>query len=140
MVLAHYFDITSYFRIPIPTSLHFFFIFSGVIWISPEINLKVRIIRESCSHSICADNSLTQKGKGITGCMFSTYDADNDNFANYSCAVRKHGGWWYNVCSEANLNGVYLSSDGDGVYWKYWRGYYYSMKKTEMKIRPAVAP
>ena len=28
------------------------------------------------------------------------------------------------------------TSDGDGVNWYHWRGDYYSLQKTEMKIRP----
>ena len=73
------------------------------------------------------------------GHKFSTRDQDNDVFYR-SCAVKYKGGWWYGSCHNANLNGLYLrgnqSSYGDGVQWKLWTGYYYSLRFTEMKIRP----
>ena len=58
-----------------------------------------------------------------------------------SCSERFKDGWWtaYN-CNESNLNGRYLrgghTSRGDGVNWYHWTGYYYSLRFTEMKIRP----
>ena len=70
---------------------------------------------------------------------FSTKDRDND-LAGYSCAQRFKGAWWYKSCHDSNLNGFYHrgkhTSDGDGVNWYHWRGDYYSLQKTEMKIRP----
>ncbi|XP_050394489.1 ficolin-1 isoform X2 [Patella vulgata] len=50
-------------------------------------------------------DSLTQSGYNINGRPFSTYDQD---FSNYDCPGRFHGGWWYlddQVCSRANING-----------------------------------
>lgn len=40
------------------------------------------------------------------GMKFSTKDRDNDNFRT-NCAEVYHGGFWYNGCWAANLNGVY---------------------------------
>ena len=37
---------------------------------------------------------------------FSTYDQDNDE-SSISCSHRSRGGWWYNRCSDSNLNGEY---------------------------------
>ena len=37
--------------------------------------------------------------------MFSTKDRDNDIYAQGQCAVLYKGGWWYDRCHEANLNG-----------------------------------
>ncbi|XP_078355798.1 ficolin-1-like [Oculina patagonica] len=66
--------------------------------------------------------------------MFSTKDNDRNN-----CAKRFKGAWWYVGCHKANLNGLYLegahSSDADGVNWVAFRGYYYSLKRTEMKVK-----
>ena len=70
---------------------------------------------------------------------FTTRDQDNDNFRS-NCAIEYKGAWWYNKCHHSNLNGLYLrgshSSYADGVNWKGWKGHYYSLKRTEMKIRP----
>ncbi|XP_062587842.1 fibrinogen C domain-containing protein 1-like [Saccostrea cucullata] len=65
---------------------------------------------------------------------FATKDRDHN-----SCAKNFKGSWWYNDCHQSNLNGLYLKgkqkSDADGVNWKHWKGYFYSLKFTEMKIR-----
>ena len=78
-------------------------------------------------------------GEYHNGMMFSTKDADNDNGGRH-CAVLYKGAWWYKDCYTSNLNGQYLrgnhDSFGDGVNWYDWKGLYYSLKKTEMKIRP----
>ncbi|XP_053390846.1 fibrinogen-like protein A [Mercenaria mercenaria] len=42
------------------------------------------------------------------GYHFSTYDADRDSYSG-NCAVGRHGGWWYNHCVYANLNGEYVT-------------------------------
>ena len=74
------------------------------------------------------------------GMMFSTKDRDND-LTGGSCAQGYKGAWWYNKCHHSNLNGLYLrgnhTSYADGVNWLHWRGHQYSLKKTEMKIRPS---
>ena len=78
-------------------------------------------------------------GKYHNGMMFSTKDADNDNGGRH-CAVLYKGAWWYNDCHRSNLNAHYLpgnhTSYSDGVNWDTWKGEYYSLKMTEMKIRP----
>ena len=70
---------------------------------------------------------------------FSTKDKDNDQ-ASYNCVVVYKGAWWNNNCHHSNLNGLYLHGDyttfAVGVNWKHWKGHNYSLKKTEMKIRP----
>ncbi|CEF61170.1 Fibrinogen, alpha/beta/gamma chain, C-terminal globular domain and Fibrinogen, alpha/beta/gamma chain,C-terminal globular, subdomain 2 and Fibrinogen,alpha/beta/gamma chain, C-terminal globular, subdomain 1-containing protein [Strongyloides ratti] len=43
-----------------------------------------------------------------SGRRFTTVDVDNDDSARVNCAERySAGGWWYNKCSHANLNGIY---------------------------------
>lgn len=73
------------------------------------------------------------------GMMFSTFDLDNDG-APGNCAESFKGGFWYNNCHNANPNGVYLEGEhetlADGVNWHSWKGYKYSMKYFDMKIRP----
>ena len=70
---------------------------------------------------------------------FSTKDRDNDGSFN-NCATTYKGAWWYTNCRYSNLNGLYHSgrhfSRGDGVNWFHWRGYYYSVKRAEMKLKP----
>ncbi|KAJ1145726.1 hypothetical protein NDU88_012010 [Pleurodeles waltl] len=70
---------------------------------------------------------------------FSTKDQDNDSNAG-SCAGLYKGGWWYNDCHHANLNGLYLggahTTYADGINWSSGNGYKYSYKSCEMKFRP----
>ncbi|KAL4690305.1 hypothetical protein H8957_003971 [Semnopithecus entellus] len=71
---------------------------------------------------------------------FSTKDQDNDlNTGN--CAVMYQGAWWYRTCHVSNLNGRYLrgahDSFANGINWKSGKGYNYSYKVSEMKVRPA---
>ena len=74
---------------------------------------------------------------------FSTKDQDNDQDPGRSCAIAFEGAWWYNSCHESNLNGRYLngshSSYANGVNWYHWKGYHYSAKRAEMKIKPVEA-
>ena len=73
------------------------------------------------------------------GCGFSTKDKDNDHNLPASCAIQYNGAWWYNSCHNANLNGKYFSgshtSYAVGVNWQTWKGYHYSLKTTQMKIK-----
>ncbi|KAI0210493.1 Ficolin-1-A [Lamellibrachia satsuma] len=75
------------------------------------------------------------------GMPFSTRDRDNDANEN-SCAEFFGGGWWYHKnCYSSNLNGPYFhdphaTQDRGGVHWGAWRGFDYSLKTVEMKLRP----
>ena len=54
-----------------------------------------------------AGDSIESHGTTNTnGYKFSTRDVDND-LAPSSCAVARKGAWWHNVCTWANLNGIY---------------------------------
>ncbi|XP_066281160.1 ficolin-2-like isoform X2 [Branchiostoma lanceolatum] len=72
---------------------------------------------------------------------FSTKDRDNEQHS-YDCADRYKGAWWYGdrICHQSNLNGQYHAgahqSFADGINWQPWLGNNYSLKRTEMKIRP----
>ncbi|ELT96637.1 hypothetical protein CAPTEDRAFT_93993, partial [Capitella teleta] len=79
-------------------------------------------------------------GRGRCGGRFSTTDQDNDASRFSDCASSRKSGWRHNTCIHSNLNGLYLkgacTGDWRGVYWTHWRGYYYSLQYTEMKMRP----
>ncbi|XP_064632178.1 angiopoietin-related protein 7-like isoform X1 [Lineus longissimus] len=73
--------------------------------------------------------------------QFSTIDNDNDRYGR-SCPEIYSSGWWFHNCMVANLNGlyyeggVYKSHRKDGIMWQPWR-HESSLKKTEIKVRPA---
>uniref|UniRef100_G3MTV1 Fibrinogen C-terminal domain-containing protein n=1 Tax=Amblyomma maculatum TaxID=34609 RepID=G3MTV1_AMBMU len=78
------------------------------------------------------------------GQNFSTFDRDNDLAPGEHCAAKYRGGWWYNKCHLANLNGLNLNgkhnSFADGIEWSV-RGYpvrlyHYSYPSVQMMIRP----
>ncbi|KAF4790290.1 Angiopoietin-related protein 4 [Turdus rufiventris] len=75
---------------------------------------------------------------------FSTRDRDHDLKADTNCAKHLSGGWWFSTCGHANLNGKYFRSiprqrheRKQGIFWKTWKGRYYPLKSTVMKIQPA---
>lgn len=69
---------------------------------------------------------------------FTTRDRDNDASDVGNCAEYFRGGWWYNSCHRANPNGLYQGgSHAQGVTWISFRGLGYSLKRTEIKLRPA---
>ncbi|XP_050095218.1 fibrinogen-like protein 1 [Anopheles aquasalis] len=73
------------------------------------------------------------------GMKFSTHYMDYDAHANANCAKTWHGGWWFNACYHAFLNGLYQNVSGREnamIGWfgfhNEWRGLSYS----RMMIRP----
>ncbi|XP_056141132.1 fibrinogen like 1B isoform X2 [Lampris incognitus] len=98
-----------------------------------------------------AGDALTG-GRGMThqwsaclnGMQFSTKDQDNDRFLQGSCAQENKAGWWFNRCHAANLNGKfyrggeYIGTHDNGVVWGTWKGLWYSLRHSTMKVRPLV--
>lgn len=81
------------------------------------------------------------------GMKFSTFDRDNDE-GEGNCAEVYGGGWWYNSCQAANLNGIYYAGRYEpgkntsyavknGVVWPTYRPAAYSLKTVRIKIRPS---
>ncbi|XP_067841986.1 fibrinogen like 1B isoform X2 [Heptranchias perlo] len=76
------------------------------------------------------------------GMQFSTPDQDNDRYLQGNCARENKGGWWFNRCHAANLNGKYYRHGNytakydNGILWYTWKGWWYSLRFTTMKVRP----
>ncbi|XP_071368143.1 fibrinogen alpha chain-like [Centroberyx affinis] len=81
------------------------------------------------------------------GMKFSSFDRDNDKWEE-NCAEMYGGGWWYNNCQSANLNGIYYKGQYDpgsntpyeienGVVWVTYKPADYSLKTVRMFIRSA---
>ncbi|XP_039262911.2 ryncolin-1-like [Styela clava] len=70
--------------------------------------------------------------------QFTTKDQENDHDPGKNCAVSYKGGWWYNRCHNANLNGLYAdtTASAKGLSWFRWKNSYTPFAKfVEMKIR-----
>ncbi|XP_053319769.1 angiopoietin-related protein 4 [Spea bombifrons] len=74
---------------------------------------------------------------------FSTRDHDKDLKPDINCAKHLSGGWWFSACGHSNLNGKYFRSiprqrheRKQGIFWKTWKGRYYPLKSTSIKIHP----
>ncbi|XP_045066284.1 fibrinogen like 1B isoform X5 [Coregonus clupeaformis] len=88
---------------------------------------------------------VEQWSASLSGMQFSTRDQDHDRYLQGSCAQENRGGWWYNRCHAANLNGkfyrggVYKGLYDNGVVWGTWRGLWYSLRHTTIKLRPLLS-
>ena len=99
---------------------------------SVESNYKLEI----SGYSGNATDAMTSKHNGME---FSTKDRDNDRSSEF-CALQWKGGWWYNTCHYANLNGLFTtgpSSRGRPEYmsWLTLNGQYGTIVFSEMRIR-----
>ena len=72
----------------------------------------------------------------LNGMSFSTDDRDNDKWSG-NCAVSLQGAWWYNRCTDSNLNGLYLNgqSNTNGVTWRYFNATWFTLRYSDMKLR-----
>ncbi|XP_044076808.1 angiopoietin-related protein 3-like [Siniperca chuatsi] len=81
-----------------------------------------------------------------TGMMFSTKDRDNDNHQDCNCAHNYTGGWWFNACGDANLNGRYFpmrpkgrSERRRGIQWRLGQKASYSLMLTQISVHPVAS-
>ncbi|XP_075552815.1 uncharacterized protein LOC142585724 [Dermacentor variabilis] len=69
---------------------------------------------------------------------FSTWDVDNDQWGDGSCARDHQGAWWYNQCGSSSLNGDYLQGPGQlqlqAPYWLPWPSV---LRSSSIMLRPA---
>nr|XP_039262854.1 ryncolin-1-like isoform X3 [Styela clava] len=73
--------------------------------------------------------------------QFSTKDQENDQDPGKNCAESYIGGWWYNYCHHANLNGLYTGTSTEGLSWFKWKNTYTPFAKfVEIKIRKSAVP
>lgn len=67
------------------------------------------------------------------GMKFSTEDKDQDMFAGGNCAMIYSGGWWYEGCMRASINGMPYGGSWS-IHWFAWKGSEV-LKSSELKIR-----
>ncbi|XP_068730155.1 ryncolin-2-like [Montipora capricornis] len=101
---------------------------------------SVTVASERAKYQLSLGNYSGTAGDSLAyhrGQAFSTKDRDNDQ-TGVNCALGNKGAWWYNACDYSNLNGLYLNGkiDGSGMKWYHWKKNAYSVKRSEMKIRP----
>ncbi|XP_057677161.1 fibrinogen like 1B [Corythoichthys intestinalis] len=105
--------------------------------------LKYRLYSGKAGDALAGGSGMVERwSAGLNGMQFSTKDQDNDRYLQGSCAQENNAGWWYNRCHMANLNGKfyrkgeYKGQNDNGVVWGTWRGLWYSLRHTTMKVRP----
>uniref|UniRef100_A0A1X7TKF4 Fibrinogen C-terminal domain-containing protein n=1 Tax=Amphimedon queenslandica TaxID=400682 RepID=A0A1X7TKF4_AMPQE len=69
----------------------------------------------------------------LNGMKFSTMDNDNDKHVD-NCAMLHHGAWWYNSCSDSNLNGLYSATNETGIFWLDYTSQSTPLPYTRMRI------
>jgi len=72
------------------------------------------------------------------GMGFSTKDMDRDRWSGSCSETRGNGGWWFNGCGLANLNGKNLGENQksyDGILWYFYAKDNRSFKTSTMMIR-----
>ena len=99
---------------------------------------------EASGYRLTADGYTGSAGDSFgphNGYLFSTKNVGN-RYNGGACADLYKGAWWFTSCHDSHLNGQYLygehESYAEGIVWRNWKDYYYSLKFTEMKIREKI--
>ncbi|KAH3750100.1 hypothetical protein DPMN_184616 [Dreissena polymorpha] len=82
-----------------------------------------------CLLTACADENLHN------GRSFSTFDRDNDRSSGYCCACQWGGGWWFDHCFSAYLNGKYGKEYTYEITWYKITTFSASFKFVQMSMR-----
>ncbi|KAM4707680.1 fibrinogen alpha chain [Discoglossus pictus] len=114
---------------------------------SEGYNLKVSVYDGNAGDALIEGSNDDKEYTSHLNMKFSTYDRDSDKWEE-NCAEMYGGGWWYNNCQAANLNGIYYTGGQydprnnvpyeieNGIVWVPFKGADYSLKVVRMKIRP----
>ncbi|XP_078357384.1 microfibril-associated glycoprotein 4-like [Oculina patagonica] len=99
-----------------------------------------KIDGRSTQYSLRVDGYSGTAGDSLSsanGMGFSTKDSDHDGNDTANCAEVSKAGWWFSNCYQALLTGPYSHTPqgGNGIIWKDWKGFNYSLKSCEMKMR-----
>lgn len=106
-----------------------------------------KVDQENSNYRVHVSGYIGDAGDSFSyhnGMMFSSHDKDNDKNIMGGCTEDHRGPWWHKDCHESNLNGEYLpsskrhSASSKNIIWRTFRGYSYSLKTVEMKIRRKV--
>ena len=66
---------------------------------------------------------------------FTTRDRDNDDDSG-NCAIKRTGAWWYDDCTDSNLNGRRIQqTTWEAIVWHRWKSNN-GLSKSKMKMRP----
>ena len=94
----------------------------------PEYRLQISGYSGDAGNPLRIDN----------GMAFSARDSDKDLWEGDCSQTRGGGGWWYNGCGLANLNGRNLGAGEtgyDGILWYLYAKDNRSFKSTKMMMR-----
>ena len=99
---------------------------------------EYKLVLSGYNATSTAGDALSQ----VTAVSFSTSDNDNDmSLSRINCTKVNQAGWWFRDSGYglSNLNSCYLlgghyKGAKEGIYWHYFEGPSYSLKRTEMKI------
>ena len=88
------------------------------------------------------DGTASDALEDHNGYKFSTFDQDNDSDKSRHCSQIYKGGWWFEKCLDANLNGInygpghFFAPKPNGIAWHFWKSEYSAIVKVVMAIRP----